>query len=87
MAILVLAVFALAIALEMTGHVVFRGRLILYARRCLLIWGSLACELAELASFFGPVKGLTSPLVNCTLIARNGETTVKQQAQARRLSF
>lgn len=28
-AILVLAVFALAIALEMTGHVVFRGRLIL----------------------------------------------------------
>ncbi len=38
-AILVLAVFALAIALEMTGHVVFRGRLILLrGRRCLLMW-------------------------------------------------
>jgi hypothetical protein len=29
MAILIIAIFALAIALEATGHVVFRGRLIL----------------------------------------------------------
>ena len=29
MAILILAIFALGIALELTGHVVFRGRLIL----------------------------------------------------------
>jgi hypothetical protein len=28
-AVLILAIFALAIALELTGHVVFRGRLIL----------------------------------------------------------
>jgi hypothetical protein len=61
-AILVLAVLALAIALEMTGHVVFRGRLILLrGGRWLLIWGSLACEPAELASFFGQVKGLAFP--------------------------
>jgi hypothetical protein len=63
-AILVLAVFALVIALEMTGHVVFRGRLILLrGGRWLLIWGPLACELAELASFFGQVNGLMFPLI------------------------
>ena len=39
-AILILAIFTLAIALELTGHVVFRGRLIL--SRWLLMWWSLA---------------------------------------------
>jgi hypothetical protein len=33
MAILVIAIFALAIALEATGHIVFRGRLILLRGR------------------------------------------------------
>ena len=48
MAILILAIFALVIALEATGHVVFRGRLILLrGGRWLLMWWSLACELAE----------------------------------------
>jgi hypothetical protein len=28
-----------------------------------LMWWSLACELAELASFFGQFKGLAFPLV------------------------
>ena len=39
MAILVIAFFVLAIALEVTGHVVFRGRLILgRGGRWLLMW-------------------------------------------------
>ena len=43
MAILILAVFILAIALELTGHVVFRGRLILLrGGRWLVAWWSLA---------------------------------------------
>ena len=65
MAILVIAFFVLAIALEATGHVVFRGRLILLGRggRWLLMWWALACELAGLASFFGQFKGLTFPLI------------------------
>ena len=40
-AILILAVFALVIALEATGHVVFRGRLVLLrGGRWLLMWWS-----------------------------------------------
>ena len=39
MAIVILAIFALVIALEATGHVVFRGRLILLrGGRWLLTW-------------------------------------------------
>ena len=53
-AILIIAIFALAIALELTGHVLFRGRLVLLpgGRRLLMGW-SPGCELTELASFFG----------------------------------
>jgi hypothetical protein len=49
MAILILAFFVLAIALEATGHVVFRGRLILgRGGRWLLMWCSPGVR-AELA--------------------------------------
>ena len=62
MAILILAIFVLVIALEVTGRVEFRGRLILLrGGGWLLMWWSPACELAELASFFGQFKGLAFP--------------------------
>lgn len=49
-AILVLAVFALAIALEMTGHVVFRGRLILSVNPLIArLVGHVAGAVASLA--------------------------------------
>lgn len=63
-ALLILAIFTLVIALEATGRVVFRGRLVLLrGGRWLLMWWSLACELAELASFFGQFKGLAFRLI------------------------
>ena len=65
MAILVIAFFVLAIALEATGHVVFRGRLILLGRggRWLLMWWAPGVRAAGLASFFGQFKGLAFPLI------------------------
>jgi hypothetical protein len=38
MAIVIVAIFALVIVLEATGHVVFRGRLILLRGSLLLTW-------------------------------------------------
>jgi hypothetical protein len=62
--ILIVAIIALGIALEATGRVVFRGRLILLpGGRWLLMWWSLACERAALASFFGQFKALAFPTI------------------------
>jgi hypothetical protein len=50
MAIVILAIFALVIALEATGHVVFRGRLILLRGVAAVdVVVPRACQLAELA--------------------------------------
>ncbi len=72
MTILVLAIFTLAIALEVTGHVEFRGRLVLLCEAAGCSRGLTVCELA------GPVnvaplraarnKGWCSP-VNVTPLA------------------
>ena len=55
MAIFILAIFALVIALEATGHVVFRGRLILYA-------GPLAVDMGTAAAsvMCAPTAGPTA---------------------------
>lgn len=57
-AILVLAVLALAIALEMTGHVVFRGRLfLLRGGRWLLIWRSPGMRTSRAGFVLRPGQG------------------------------
>ncbi len=60
--ILILAIFTLAIALELTGHVVFRGRLILSrGSRWLLMWWSPGVRAGRADFVLRPVQGSKDP--------------------------
>jgi hypothetical protein len=62
MAILVIAFFVLAIALEATGHVVFRGRLILgRGSRWLLMWCFSGVRASRAGFVLRPVQGPCVP--------------------------
>jgi hypothetical protein len=63
MTILVIAFFVLAIALEATGHVVFRGRLILLGRggRWLLMWWAPGMRACRAGFVLRPVQGPCIP--------------------------
>jgi hypothetical protein len=62
MAILILAIFVLVIALEVTGRVEFRGRLILLRRGgWLLMWWSPGVRASRAGFVLRPVQGTCVP--------------------------
>ena len=62
MAILILAIFVLVIALEVTGRVEFRGRLILLRRGgWLLMWWSPGVRASRAGFVLRPVQGPCVP--------------------------